>query len=240
MGADRQGLRRPARPVTLAFVSAGAAEAIVRAFAADSAIPIGGRFGAVGAMQEAIDGGEHADIVILTRAQVDKLAAQGRVARASVADLGRVATAIAVRRIDPPPDVSSAQALRAALLAADAIHFPDPSKATAGIHFAKVLEQLGIAARVAERLRTYPNGRTAMRALADAAGGNAIGCTQATEILATPGLRLAGPLPPGHELETVYTAAVDARAADPVAASQFVRRLTGAQEALRRATAGFL
>src|SRR4051812_9410883 len=92
----------------LAFVSAGAAEALVRTLAADLALPIAGRFGAVGAMLEALDGGEHADVVILARAQIEALTAQGRVARAPVVDLGRVATSIAVRRIDPVPDVSSA------------------------------------------------------------------------------------------------------------------------------------
>ena len=222
----------------LGFVSAGAAEALVRALAADLAVPVAGRFGAVGAMLEALDGGEPADVVILTRAQVDALATQGRVARGSVADLGRVATAIAVPRIDPVPDVTRAESVRAALLAADEIHFPDPAKATAGIHFAQVLERLGIAQEVAGRLRTHPNGRTAMRALADSAR-RAIGCTQATEILATPGLRLAGPLPAGLELETVYTAAVDSRATDPRLAADFVRRLTGREEEARRAAAGF-
>jgi len=93
-------------------------------------------------------------------------------------------------------------------------------------------------ATVSGRVRTHPNGRTAMRALADA-GGHPIGCTQATEILATPGLRLAGSLPAGLELETVYTAAVDARAADPKIAADFVRRLTGHEEAARRSSAGF-
>jgi molybdate transport system substrate-binding protein len=170
---------------------------------------------------------------------VDALAAHRRVVRESIADVGRVATAVAVRRIDAPPDVSSAEGLRAALLAADAIHMPDPAKSTAGVHFAKVLERLGLAAALAGRLRTHPNGRTAMRALADA-GGNPIGCTQATEILATPGLRLAGPLPSGFELETIYTAAVDPRATNAAAAADFVRRLTGTDESARRSAAGFL
>ena len=94
--------------------------------------------------------------------------------------------------------MASEAGLRAALIAADAIHFPDPGKATAGIHFDKVVDRLGIRSDVQARLRTFPNGASAMRALADA-GGRAIGCTQATEILATPGVRLVGPLPPGFE-----------------------------------------
>ena len=56
---------------------------------------------------------------------------------ASAADIGTVLTAVAVRSGDPVPDVGNAAGLRAALLAADAIYFPDPKLATAGIHFAR-------------------------------------------------------------------------------------------------------
>jgi molybdate transport system substrate-binding protein len=77
-----------------------------------------------------------------------------------------------------------------------------------------------------------------MRTLADA-GGRPIGCTQATEILATPGVRLAGPLPHGFELDTLYTAAVHAHAADRKAATAFVQQLTGTQTRRRRTAAGF-
>jgi molybdate transport system substrate-binding protein len=224
--------------VTLRLISAGAAQGLVQTLAEERAVAVAGTFGAVGAMLEKLDSGEPADVVILTRAQIEQLAAQSRVMRATIADLGVVHTAVAVRIAGPVPDVSTEAGLRAALLAADAIHFPDPGRATAGIHFAKVIDRLGLRETLQARLRTHPNGTTAMRALADA-GGRPIGCTQATEILATPGTRLAGPLPPGYELETVYTAAVHAQASDREAASAFVREITGAKTHRRRKDAGF-
>jgi molybdate transport system substrate-binding protein len=189
-------------------------------------------------MLEKLDAGEPCDVVILTRAQIEALAARGRVRPESVADLGPVATAIGVRASDPAPDVSGEAGLRAALLAADAIYFPDPARATAGIHFAKVVDALGIRDQVAPRFRNFPNGATSMREMASA-GGHPIGCTQATEILATPGIRLVAPLPRGFDLETTYTAAVNAAAADPHAAAAFVARLTGAASRPQRAAAGF-
>jgi molybdate transport system substrate-binding protein len=225
--------------VTLRFVSAGAAQGLVEATARELGVAVSGSFGAVGAMLERLDAGEPADIVILTRAQVEQLAAQARVVPRSVADLGPVPTAVAVRIADTAPDIGNESGLRAALLAADAIHFPDPGRATAGIHFAKVIDRLGLRDELQARLRTHPNGATAMRALA-AAGGRPIGCTQATEILATPGTRLVGPLPRGFELETVYTAAVHANAADGKAAAAFLRELTGGKTRERRLAAGFL
>ena len=224
--------------MTLRLVSAGAAQGLVESIAREQGIEVRGIFGAVGAMQDRLDAGEPADIVILTRRQIDGLAGDARVVPASVADLGIVATAIGVRESDPAPDVSTEAALKAALLAADGIYFPDPSKATAGIHFAKVLDRLGVKDALEARLRTHPNGATAMRALA-AADGHPIGCTQATEILATRGVKLVAPLPPGCELETLYTAAVHAHAADRVAAEAFVRHLAGSAARARRVAAGF-
>ena len=194
--------------MSLQLVSAGAAHALVQRIAAARAIDVAGRFGAVGAMLEKFLAGEPCDVVILTHEQIARLAAERRVAADACADLGSVATSIAVRAGDAVLDVGDEAALRSALTAASEIYFPDPAKATAGIHFAKVLDALGIREQVAARVRTFPDGATAMRAMAGAAG-HPIGCTQATEIRATEGVRLAAALPRGHHLETVYTAAVN-------------------------------
>jgi molybdate transport system substrate-binding protein len=117
--------------------------------------------------------------------------------------------------------------LRSALLAAEAIYFPDPKLATAGIHFAKVLDALGIASEVAGRLRPHPNGAAAMNAMAGAAGSHPIGCTQVTEILNTAGVTLVGPLPKQFELATVYTAGVCTRASLPNQAGRLAALLGG-------------
>ena len=108
--------------------------------------------------------------------------------------------------------------LRKAFLAADAIFVPDTKASTAGIHVAKVLQQLGIADEVAARLKIFPNGATAMRNLAASTAARPIGCTQSTEIISTSGVMLSGSLPQGCELSTVYTAAVATQAADASAA----------------------
>ena len=220
------------------LVSAGAAHGLVTAVAREAGIEVEGTFGAVGAMLEKFGGGEPCDVVILTHAQIADLAAAGGVIAETSADLGSVPTAIAVKESGELPDVSSETALRSALLGASAIHFPDPSKATAGIHFSKVIDQLGIRGQVDARIRTFPNGATAMREMA-AAQGNPIGCTQATEILATPGVRLVQPLPRGFDLETVYTAAVATRSQQAKSAGDFVRLLTGDASRGARIKAGF-
>jgi molybdate transport system substrate-binding protein len=222
----------------LDIISAGAARSLVDAIAKENAIEVTGSFGAVGAMREKFLAGEPCDLVILTKAQISALGKEGRVLTDTAADLGIVRTAIAVRKGASLPDVGDEATLRAAILAADALYFPDPEKATAGIHFVKVLVALGIRATVQSRFRTFPNGATAMGELAKSIG-SAIGCTQASEIIATPGITLVAALPSAFELATIYTAAVSAKARDANTARTFISSLSGALSLASRRRAGF-
>ena len=227
----------------LNLLCAGAAQGLVKALqaqlTAQTGATLASSFGAVGAMKEALLAGAPCDLMIVTDAMVAALCDSGQLLTASRAALGRVRTGLAARAGDAAPDVASPEALRVALLAAPAIYFPDPARATAGIHFADVMRQLGIFEAVTSRLRTFPNGATAMRALAACAEPGAIGCTQITEILYTSGIALLGALPPQFELATVYTAAVSATAAQPALAAQFIEMLAGAGSRDLRQAGGF-
>ena len=228
---------------TLRILSGGAAEGLVEAlrpaFETMTGCMIDGVFGAVGAMKARLLSGEPADLVILSRALIDDLALVGHVVAASARDIGAVPTAIAVRRGDVLPTVGSPHELREILRVADEIHLPDPALATAGIHFAKVLRELGIWDEVAGRLKPAPNGTAAMRALAASTRHHPIGCTQATEILSTPGIVLVAPLPPGCELATTYCCAVAAHAANPESAAELIALLAGDSQRHTRRRLGF-
>jgi molybdate transport system substrate-binding protein len=225
------------------LLSGGAAQALVAEVASrfkdETGLGIEGTFGAVGAMKARLLGGEPIDLLILTRAIIDALAADRHVDPATIADIGVVRTGVAVRESDPVPQVGNPGDLRGALLAADAIYSPDQKLATAGIHFAKVLDALGIAGETAGRLHTFPNGATAMRALAASEFRRPIGCTQVTEILATPGLTLADVLPAAFGLATVYSAGVTRRAANAAAARHLIAMLTSGEMRHRRERLGF-
>jgi molybdate transport system substrate-binding protein len=78
-----------------------------------------------------------------------------------------------------------------------------------------------------------------MRELGAATSARPIGCTQVTEILATPGATLVAALPKGAELVTTYTAAVCARAASAGEAARLRDMLTGEAAREARARAGF-
>ena len=230
---------------TLNVLCAGAVQGLVKAlqprFERECDALLQCRFGAVGAMKEALLGGEPCDVMIVTDAMVAALQASGELNAAMPrAPLGRVRTGIAVPSGTALPDVATPDALKAALLAARAVYFPDAQRSTAGIHFASVLQRLGIADALASKLRTYPNGATAMRELAaDAAAPGAIGCTQITEIRYTPGIALVGALPAAFELATAYTAALAARAAQPALAQRFIALLAGPETRALRAAGGF-
>jgi len=227
---------------TLNLLCAGAVQGLVRLlqprFSADTGATLNARFGAVGAMKEALAAGAPCDVMIVTDAMVVELQGSGALSLKPPAPLGRVRTGVAVRSGEPRPDIATPAALTASLRAARAVYFPDPQRSTAGIHFASVLDRLGLSAELAPRVHTFPNGATAMRELADI-GTGAIGCTQITEIMYTPGITLVGPLPDEFELATVYTAAVALRAVQPVLAQRFIDLLAGPATRALRAEGGF-
>ena len=229
---------------SLKILSGGAAQGLVASLAPKfktmTGLDIEGEFGAVGAMADKLRAGTPADIVVLTAAMIAALAQEDRVVAASIADIGLVETAIAIRAGDPQVAARDAAGLRKAFLAADAIFVPDTTASTAGIHIAKVLQQLGIADDVAARLKIFPNGATAMRNLAESSAARPIGCTQSTEIISTPGVMLSGALPTGCELSTVYTAAVATQAADARHAQDLIDLLTGIEQRDLRERAGFI
>ncbi len=232
---------------TVYLLSGGAAQGLVKQiqpqfqakFETQGGAMVAGNFGAVGVMKDRLLAGEACDVIILTEALIGQLIGSGDVVAGSARALGVVRTGIAVKAGELVPDVGNPEALKAALLSATGIYFPDPVKATAGIHFMKVLRGLGIDATLADRLRPFPNGATAMREMSHCPQPGLIGCTQVTEILYTPGIMLVAPLPKEFELATVYTAAVCTGTRHPVMAAAFIDLLSGAEAAAVRRAAGF-
>ncbi|GAB3771602.1 substrate-binding domain-containing protein [Ramlibacter monticola] len=227
---------------TLHILSGGAAQGLVSRlqaeFEARHDCRLAGTFGAVGAMKDKLLAGAPCDLLILTQALVQDLGAQGHADASSARPLGLVKTGVALKAGREPVAIRTANDLKALLASAPAIYFPDPAKATAGIHFMKVLQALGLADDP-RRLRTFPNGATAMAELARAPEPEAVGCTQVTEILITQGVHLTGLLPSPHELATTYTAAVAAGAKEPDLARALVAALTAPDAAQVRKECGF-
>ena len=229
---------------TLDVLSAGAAKAVVLALGAElherDGTGIAGVFDAAGTIRARFVEGVPCDVLIQPAAMLDELTAQRRVDADSKATLGRVPTGIAVAAGAPAPAIGNVAALRASLAEASALYCPDTERSTAGLHFVRMLREMGIYSRVAGRIRDYANGAQAMAALAATSSREqAIGCTQVTEILYTPGVTLVGALPAPFDLTTTYSAAVGVASRNPVIARRFVEMLTGSDARELRATGGF-
>ncbi|QTL02541.1 substrate-binding domain-containing protein [Aquabacter sp. L1I39] len=217
---------------SLRVLSGGAAHGLVRrlapAFKEKTGLSVDGEFGAVGGMATRFREGDPADFLILTRALIETIDAEGRLVPGSITDVGRVATCVAVPAGHAHPDVHTPEALKGAWQRAESLFVPDMTKSTAGQHVAKVLAMLGLAEEMAPRIREFPNGATAMAALAAAGTPGAFGCTQATEILATDGLDVIGELPGPLALTSMYTAAVALSSPRGAEAAQFIAALASA------------
>ena len=221
-------------------VAKGLVGRLTSAYRTDTGHEIVGEFGAVGGMRDRVAAGEAVDVVILTRALMEGLAEAGHLDASSLVDLGQVVTGIAVPDRDASVDVSTPEALRAALTGADAIYISDPQKATAGRHFMEMVGALGIAEEIADRLLTHASGHIGMAAMADGDDRQPIGCTQLPEIAGTKGVRYCGALPEPYALVTTYTAALATRSAEPAAGQAFLSLLMGPAGGETRKMAGFV
>lgn len=225
------------------ILSGGAAAAVVKGvqarFEKDTGCTINSTFSAVGMMRDQLLNGTLCDLVILTRPLIQQLIASGHVVAGSAQSLGRVKTGVAVKAGTPHPVVNTRQALTATFRAAQGIYFPDPTQATAGIHFMNVLKSLGLDQELQDVFRVFPNGATAMQSMASSNEPNLIGCTQVTEINYTPGVDLVEVLPLEFELATDYTLGICTQTRQPELAQKLAAMLTGPDSVAIRQQGGF-
>jgi molybdate transport system substrate-binding protein len=159
-------------------------------------------------IRKRIIAGETADVVILSRPVMEDLQKQDRIAAGSITDVVETPVAIAVRAGAPKPDISSADALKRALLAAKSIVYADPAKGGAsGIYFARVVDQLGIAEQLKSKTILVPGAQAADVV---AKGEAEIGVGQASEIVPVSGAQLVGPLPGELGSVTKFSAGIGA------------------------------
>ncbi len=219
--------------------AAGLVEPLQAAFESAHVCQLQATFSAVGAMKEKLLSGDRCDLLILTQPMIEGLIASGHVRANSLRALGVVKTGVAVKHNSPHPAIATRADLQAAFRAAEGIYFPDPKLATAGIHFFKVLQALGLDVELADRFHTFPNGATAMRAMSEAASAHVIGSTQVTEIKYTSGIDLVGVLPQEFELATVYALGIPTQAQEALLAQQLADLLTSDGTRALRMSGGF-
>jgi molybdate transport system substrate-binding protein len=167
--------------------------------------------------------GEHLDVVILAAPALDDLIKQGKVVAASRVDLVRSSIGLAVRAGAPKPDISSVEALTRTLLQAKSIAY---SSSASGVYLStELFQRLGIADRIMAKSRRIDSEPVA----AVVARGEAeIGFQQVSELLPVKGIDYVGPLPPGAQRVTVFSAGVVAGAGKAEAARALIAFLSSA------------
>lgn len=168
-----------------------------------------------------IQSGEPVDVLIMLAPALDALVKQAKFAPVMRTDVAQSGVGVGVRKGAPKPDVSSADALRRALLDARSIGY---SEGGSGVYVStELLRRLGIADQVAGKLRKI-TGELVGEAIAR--GEAEIGIQQISELRAVPGVEYVGPLPDGLQNTSVIAAAVSKGAKEPAAAGEFLAFLS--------------
>ena len=182
-------------------------------------------YGATNVLLPKITSGEAADVAILTDDAVEGLIEHGTLVPGSRRDIARSSIGIAVRAGAPRPDISTPAAFKQALLAAKSIGFS--RSGASGIHFANLINHLGIGDEVARKARIFDG----VVGTLVAKGEVEIAVQQVSELKLVGGIDIVGPLPDALQKVTVFSGGVFAASARPAAAGLFIDALRSAQVA---------
>ena len=167
-----------------------------------------------------IQKGETADLAVLGSGAIDELVKQGKISAGSRRVLARCRVGVAVLAGKPRPDISSVEAFKRTLLGAKSVAYTQ--EGASGMHFAGLIERLGIAEQVKAKAVRQPGGLIGELV---AAGKAEIAIQQIPELMAVAGIELVGPLPAEIQLVTVSSAGIFAGTKQAEAAQSFIQFL---------------
>lgn len=194
---------------------------IVAAFEKASGHNVSTVWGGTEGLAKRIRDGEVVDLIIIAAPNIDRLIADGKLATGSRADIAKSGAGIAIRRGLPHPDISTAEAIKQAVLAARSIVY---SSGPTGSHLADLFRKMGIADQIKGKVTQPPSGAQVADLLARGEGD--LGFQQISELLHAKDVDYLGPLPPEIQLITVYSTGLHAAAPAPEVASALVKYLT--------------
>jgi molybdate transport system substrate-binding protein len=164
-------------------------------------------------------------LIIGPKQLIADLVTEGKLDGASRQSLGGVQAAIALHKDAPVPNLSTPDAVRDAIRAADRIVF---NTASSGQYIADMITRLGIGTEVADRIQRYPTAEEAMVFLGSDAGRKAIGFGQSSAIRGyeSLGVRQVAALPDAIGNVTEYNAALCRAAPNVELAQSFLDFIT--------------
>jgi molybdate transport system substrate-binding protein len=181
--------------------------------------------------------GERADVIILTRAMMDDLAGQNKLAPGNIVNVASTPVALAVRAGAAKPDISSADAFRQTLLSAKSIAYADPAKGgLSGVVASRAIDRLGIAEQMKPKTTLVPGAQSPDLV---AKGEVELGIAQASEIVPNAGVQLAGALPGELGSITRFSGGIGAGSPSADAAKALIDFLAGPEAGSRFKAKGF-
>lgn len=159
-----------------------------------------------------VQAGEAFDIVILAANAIETLTKDGKVVAGSRVDLAKSGVSIAVKSGTPHPDVSTEEAVKAAVLAAPTVSY---STGPSGVHLVKLFERWGIAEEIKPRIVQAPPGVPVGSLVAK--GEVALGFQQLSELVNLAGIDVLGSLPDAIQIITTFSAGLASASTQPEA-----------------------
>src|SRR5712664_1687097 len=164
----------------------------------------------VNAIPIRLERGEPVDVLIMVGYALGDLAKQGKVIADSRVDLAKSPIGIAVKSGAPKPDISSAEAVKRALLAAKSIAYSDSAS---GVYVStEMFQRLGIADEMKDKARKIP--ATPVGEIV-ARGDAEIGFQQVSELLPVQGIDIVGQLQSELQKVTVFSAGISSVSKEP-------------------------
>src|SRR5580658_2803289 len=184
-----------------------AAEQLFAQFEHASSHKLAVTWGTAPMLVKRIEDGDTADVVVLSRAGIDALQKQGKIAPGTDATLASSGVGIAVKAGAPKPDISTPEALKRTLLAAKSIAYSEPSAGGAsGVYFAKLLERMGIAEQMKPKTKYPPPGGFSANLLMT--GEAELAVQQKPELLHVAGCEIVGFLPGDLNMVTEFAVGI--------------------------------
>jgi molybdate transport system substrate-binding protein len=174
----------------------------------------------VNAIPTRLERGEPADVLIMVGYALGDLVKQGKVIADSRVDLVKSPIGMAVKAGAPKPDISSADAVKRALLAAKSVAYSDSAS---GVYVStEMFQKLGIAEAMkdkAKKIPAVPVGEIVARGEAE------IGFQQISEMKPVQGIDIVGQLPPELQKITVFSAGIATVSKEPDAGKALIKFL---------------
>jgi molybdate transport system substrate-binding protein len=151
-------------------------------------------YGTTGQLVAEVEAGKGGDLLLASRPALEELANLGKVEAGSLTDIASTPVGIGVRQGVGKIDLSSVEALKRLLLAAGPIAYPEPAGGgVSGVHFAQMLDVLGIADEVNRHAILVKAGGVAADYLVSHQAALAV--QMVSELMMVPGIEIAGTLP---------------------------------------------